>query len=80
MRFFKLIKYDLTYGIFNIKNLIKILILISLFTVACFEFNGRLLSYGQSFETDTNKLGDFFFIILFNTRCAGDPNIYGLFS
>ena len=63
MRFFKLIKYDLTYGIFNIKNLIKILILISLFTVACFEFNGRLLSYGQSFETDTNKLGDFFFYI-----------------
>ena len=68
MRFFKLIKYDLSYGIFNIKNLIKYIIFILFFTVACFEFNGiinNIISYQDIAGT---SLGDVMFYVFGGMR------------
>ena len=54
MRFFKLIKYDLSYGLFSNKNLIKHSILLSFILLACFECEGRIESMNYPIYT----LGD----------------------
>ncbi len=58
MRFFKLIKYDLGYGIFNIKNLIKYILIITIFSVSCFDFNGAIISLGVSMDIAGVSIGD----------------------
>jgi len=63
MRFFKLIKYDLSYGIFNLKNLIKYIIFILFFTVACFELSGRLMGISSYQDVSGISAGDHLFYI-----------------
>ena len=59
MRFFKLIKYDLTYGIFNLKSIIKYAIFILFFILACFELGGKINNFNYNGAT----LGDYFLYI-----------------
>ena len=59
MRFFKLVKYDLSYGIFNLKNIIKYAIFVLFFILASFELGGRV----NNFNYDGAMLGDYFFYI-----------------
>ena len=68
MRFFKLIKYDLSYGIFNIKNLIKYIIFILFFTVACFEFNGIINNIISYQDIAGASLGDVMFYVFGGMR------------
>ena len=63
MRFFKLIKYDLGYGIFNIKNLIKYILIITIFSVSCFDFNGAIISLGVSMDIAGVSIGDWLLYI-----------------
>ena len=63
MRFFKLLKYDLCYGVFSIKSLIKFLILVVFFAVACFEFSGMIYNVSSYDNVSGASLGDWLFYI-----------------
>ena len=54
MRFFKLIKYDLSYGIFNFKNVVKYMIWIFLLIVFLLDFSGKTRIH----QCCDNSIGD----------------------
>lgn len=63
MRFFKLLRYDIIYGIFNVKKLIKFILLAAVILLACLELNGKIIPYNTNVDINMSY-GNIMFYIL----------------